>query len=70
MAQIKSIEQVGTISELVPFFQSGRLNFLLGAGASVPIVKVLGNVEQEINESLAKNNELEAFKEAYKFIEI
>lgn len=68
MAQIKSIEQVGTISELVPFFQSGRLNFLLGAGASAFFVNVLGNVEQKINDFLAENNELEAFNEAYKFI--
>lgn len=69
MAQIKSIEQVGTISELVPFFQSGRLNFLLGAGASMPIVKVLGDIEQKINDFLAENKDLKAFKEAYKFIE-
>ncbi|WP_279090017.1 SIR2 family protein [Bartonella apis] len=68
MAQIKSIKHVGTISELVPFFQSGRLNFLLGAGASTSFVNVLGNVERKINNFLAKNNELEAFKEAYKFI--
>ena len=45
LAQIKSIEHVGTISELVPFFQSGRLNFLLGAGASTSFVNVLGNIE-------------------------
>lgn len=69
MAQIKSIEHVGTISELVSFFQSGRLNFLLGAGASTSFVNVLGNVEQEINDFLAQDNELEAFKKAYKFIE-
>ena len=69
LAQIKSIEHVGTISELVPFFQSGRLNFLLGAGASTSFVNVLGNIEQEINDFLAQDNELEAFKKAYKFIE-
>lgn len=69
MAQTVGIQKVSDIVPiLTPYFQSGRLNFLLGAGASASLINVLGNCENEINQLLADGKELEAYKKAYEFI--
>ncbi|MFQ3457114.1 SIR2 family protein [Bradyrhizobium sp. UFLA01-814] len=53
---------------LEPFLQSGNLNFLIGSGASAPVIKTGGTIETDINALLAVNNEAEANKRSLDFI--
>jgi len=48
--------------------QSACLNFLIGAGCSCPALKLLGNVETEIQNALGAGNEQEAIKKTYDFL--
>lgn len=51
------------------YIQSGNLNFLVGSGASVPAIKVAGNIEAEINSLLIGGNVADADLKALEFIE-
>lgn len=51
------------------YIQSGNLNFLVGSGASMPAVKVAGNIEAEINSLLIGGNVADADLKALEFIE-
>lgn len=49
-------------------FQSGSINFILGSGASYPAIAVAGNVEKEIQDSLACGRTDEAEGKIYDLI--
>lgn len=51
------------------YIQSGNLNFLVGSGASVPAIKVAGNIEAEIGSLLIGGNVADADLRALEFIE-
>lgn len=51
------------------YIQSGNLNFLVGSGASMPAIKVAGNIEAEINSLLIGGNVADADLKALEFIE-
>lgn len=51
------------------YIQSGNLNFLIGSGASMPAIKVAGNIEAEINSLLIGGNVADADLKALEFIE-
>lgn len=53
---------------LVRTFQSCNLNILLGAGASLPAINTLGNIENDIDQLLKDNKEKEAIKKSYNFL--
>jgi hypothetical protein len=48
--------------------QSGRINFLIGSGASLPSIPVAGTIEKEIADLLASGNEVQARSRKYEFI--
>ena len=54
---------------LVPYVQSGTLNFLIGSGASFPAIKTAGNIEAEINKLLSEENNEAADLKCLEFIE-
>ena len=54
---------------LEAYIQSGNLNFLIGSGASVPAIKLAGNIEHEIDALLQDKKEVEADLKALDFIE-
>lgn len=60
-------EEVRKLTE--SYIQSGHLNFLFGSGASMPAIKVAGNIEAEINGLLAANNTEDANVQALEFIQ-
>ncbi|MGO8627715.1 SIR2 family protein [Rhizobium ruizarguesonis] len=51
------------------YVQSGNLNFLIGSGASMPAIKVAGNIEADINNLLIGGNVADADLMALEFIE-
>lgn len=57
------------IKKLVPYFQSGHLNFIIGSGASFPAIQLAGNIESEINALIALDEEHEANVKAIEFAE-
>ncbi|MBM3553467.1 MAG: hypothetical protein FJX45_17385 [Alphaproteobacteria bacterium] len=66
--------EIGTNNEKVtallePYIQSGRLNFLIGSGASCPAIQLAGDIEQEINALLASNEKPEADMKCLEFLE-
>lgn len=54
---------------LLPYMQSGNLNFLLGSGASFPAIPTAGNIESEIDALLTKKDEPLANLKCVDFIE-
>lgn len=70
MAQVQIINspenELGSI--LARSFQSSRVNFLFGAGASFPAVPILGNVEQEIADLFKSGEEEQARSKMYEFL--
>ncbi|PSJ60419.1 SIR2 family protein [Pseudaminobacter soli (ex Li et al. 2025)] len=60
-------EEVRKLTE--SYIQSGNLNFLFGSGASMPAIKVAGNIEAEINSLLIGGNTADANLMAFEFIE-
>ena len=54
---------------LVPYLQSGTLNFLIGSGASFPAIKTAGYIEAQINSLLTKGDEPAADLLSLEFIE-
>lgn len=72
MAKIIELEKdkVSFIKSLRRFFQSGKLNFLIGSGASVPAINPGGNIETELT-TLYKGlpqQETEYNKKLYSFL--
>jgi hypothetical protein len=53
---------------LTKLFQSGRINFLIGSGASVPAIKVASGTEKEIQELFVSGEELEANQKIWDFL--
>ena len=49
-------------------FQSTRLNFILGSGASMPAISIAGNLEVEVQEAYDAGNEDEATLRLYNFL--
>lgn len=49
--------------------QSGNLNFLIGSGASSPVIPIAGAVEHQLDELLKLDKEEEAAKAAYAFLQ-
>lgn len=45
---------------LLRLFQSGNINFLIGSGASMPAIRIAGQIEKEINALKESNKEAEA----------
>jgi hypothetical protein len=70
MALIKELDSPG--NDLVPtlarLFQSGRLNFLIGSGASCPAIPIVGNLEQEIADLFEAGRDVEARAKMYDFL--
>ena len=54
---------------LLPYFQSGNINFLIGSGASTPAIKAAGNIEAEISTLLIAGKEDRANLKTLEFIE-
>jgi hypothetical protein len=60
MARVFEIEDstnIPVLKDLTWSFQSGHINFLLGAGASYSAIPLAGNVEAEIDDLLRKGDE-------------
>jgi len=49
-------------------FQSGRINFLIGSGASLPAIPIAGAIEQEIALLYKAGDAIEARKRLYNFL--
>jgi hypothetical protein len=54
---------------LEPYIQSGALNFLIGSGASFPAIATAGNIETEIDTLILLDEEEEADKKSFEFLE-
>jgi len=67
MAKSQDIESLPR--SLEAYVQSGNLNFLIGSGASLPAVKLAGDIEAEINALLEVDEEVQANILALKFIQ-
>lgn len=50
-------------------FQSANINFLIGSGASLPAIKVLGNIENELQELVHSEDEVSYFDKAVDFLQ-
>lgn len=72
MAKILNIETDKEIfiKSLRRFFQSGKLNFLIGSGASFPAIKPGGNIEKELTDLYKElpQQETEYNKKLYSFL--
>lgn len=51
------------------FVQSGHINFLIGSGASIPAISLVGDIETTIDKQLKSNDNNEADITALEFIE-
>ncbi|XBS69180.1 SIR2 family protein [Acerihabitans sp. KWT182] len=49
-------------------FQSANINFLIGSGASLPAINVLGEIENELQELIRNEEENEYFNKAAEFL--
>ncbi|CDH23553.1 SIR2 family protein [Xenorhabdus bovienii] len=49
-------------------FQSANINFLIGSGASLPAIKVLGDIENELEALVRSEDDEEYFNKAEKFL--
>lgn len=67
MALIRELP--GISKSLLPYVQSGEINFLIGSGASFPAISLAGNIEKDINNLLIENKEGDANLLALSFIE-
>jgi len=70
MARIKELDspENDIRSTLARSFQSARVNFLIGSGASCPAIPVVGNLEQEIADLFEAGQEDEARSKMYDFL--
>lgn len=50
-------------------FQSANINFLIGSGASLPAIRVLGDIENELEALVRAGNDEEYFSKAEQFLE-
>jgi hypothetical protein len=60
-------EEIRRLAEA--YIQSGNVSFLVGSGASVPTIKLAGNIESQINGLLLGGNNADADLMAFEFIE-
>ncbi|MFE8100855.1 SIR2 family protein [Brenneria goodwinii] len=49
-------------------FQSANINFLIGSGASLPAIRVLGDIEAQLEEHVRSGNDLAYFQHAGDFL--
>lgn len=70
MARIQELDspQNDIRSTLARSFQSARVNFLIGSGASCPAIPVVANLEQEIADLFDAGEEEEARSKLYDFL--
>jgi hypothetical protein len=70
MARTIEIAGSGTdfSKSLARSFQSGRINFLIGSGASLPAIPIAGAIEQEIRLLYDFGDDIEARKRLYAFL--
>jgi len=72
MAKIVQIddkyENKAVVEKIARLFQSGNINFLIGSGASSPVIETAGNIESEIDKEFAEGNEFAAIEQLYNFI--
>lgn len=70
MANLHEIGADEDVSEFFePYIQSGRLNFIVGSGASQPAIPTMGNLEAELDALLLTDGKEEADKRCVEFIE-
>lgn len=55
-------------SMLITAFRSSHINFLIGSGASCPAIRLVGNVEREIDNLYERGDKNEADKKKYEFL--
>lgn len=53
---------------LIKSFQSGNINFIVGSGASMPAIKVAGDIEKQIQTLFEEDKELDAYKIIHRFL--
>ena len=53
------------IQELKEILQSSNINFLLGAGVSVPYLPILGPIEKKLNEAATEEEKIPLYKEYF-----
>src|SRR4051794_5596921 len=68
MAQILQADSEQLIKDLTRSFQSGHINFLLGAGASFPAIPLAGDVEAEIDALLTAGNQAAATQRMFELL--
>jgi hypothetical protein len=70
MAGIYQINQISDVlkQSLARCFQSARINFLIGSGASRPAIATAGTLEQEIADLAEAGDDAEARQKIYKFM--
>lgn len=70
MARTTSLAEIehDSTKSLARSLQSGNLNFLMGAGASVPAIPAAGNIEQEIVSLLEAGDEQAARSRTFEFL--
>lgn len=49
-------------------FQSANINFLIGSGASLPAISILGNIENDLQQLIESENAPEYFRSAHIFL--
>ena len=71
MANHFTIENDGKLIQemLFKLFQSTRLNFIVGSGASMPAISIAGDLEFEVQDDYDDGNEEEATLKLYNFLE-
>src|SRR5688572_4419475 len=68
MAQILQADSEQLIKDLTRSFQSGHINFLLGAGASVPALPLAGDVEAQIDALLTAGAQAAATQKMFELL--
>lgn len=56
------------LKSLARAFQSGRINFILGAGASLPGIRAAGDIESEVQKLFKAGKSEDAIKKLYSFL--
>ena len=49
-------------------FQSANINFLIGSGASLPAIRILGDIEAQLEEHVRSGDDLAYFQQAGDFL--
>ena len=67
MARTIEIHEIS--KPLKSYIQSGHLNFIIGSGASLPLINLMGDIETEINNLLLEEKNAEADRRALEFLQ-